>query len=233
MERILSQQNQKNNKDHPMTRAKAILSLNRALWVEVSPLLRAALISWNDDEIHLFFYYDGEISEEDNDSAECAATEVIAGYPEYALEIDILRWDAPKPIPQTGELVYQRREKSATLLSIPQVKDFTDQPLRIRIILSTIFALINEVSPALRRAEVSSDENHILLCFYYDGPISEEDANCVESVRSKVMRDFPSHKVEISLLQWDYPKWLPQVMGENAPRCVYRRREADPETSHA
>lgn len=227
-ELLLSQQDQ-NNKDHPMTCAKAILSMNRALIVEASPTLRAALISWNDEEIHLFFYYDGEISEEDNESAECAATEVIAGYPEYALEIDILRWDAPKPIPQTGELVYHRREKSEILLSIPQVKDFIDQPLRIRIILSTIFALINEVSPTLRRVEVSSDENHILVCFYYDGPISEEDANSVESTRSKVMRDFPSHEVKVSVLQWDYPKWLPQVMGEKAPRCVYRRREEDPD----
>jgi len=206
--------------------------MNRALWVEVSPLLRAALISWNDEEIHLFFYYDGEISEEDNDSAECAATEVIAGYPEYALEIDILRWDAPKPIPQTGELVYHRREKSEVLLSIPQVKDFIDQPLRIRIILSTIFALINEVSPFLRQLEVYSDDN-ILLCFYYDGPISEEDANSVENVRSRVMRDHPSHEVKVSVLQWDYPKRLPQVVGEKAPSCIYARKEADPETSHA
>ena len=225
----MSQQSQKNKRYDPIDRVGAILSMNRALWVEVSPLLRAALISWNDEEIHLFFYYDGEISEKDNESAECAATEVIAGYPEYALEIDILRWDTPKPIPQTGELVYYRREKSELLLPIPQIKDFIDQPLNIRIVLSAIFALINEVSPALRRTEVSLGENSILICFYYDGSISEEDAKSVENVRSKISRDFPSHKVEANPLQWDYPKWLPQVMGENAPRCVYRRREEDPD----
>jgi hypothetical protein len=212
-----------------MTRTKAILSLNRALLVEASPALRAALISWNDEEIHLFFYYDGEISVEDNESAECAATEVIAGYPEYALEIDILRWDAPKPIPQTGELVYHRREKSEILLSIPQIKDFIDQPLKIRIILSTIFALINEVSSALRRAEVIIDGSSIHLCFYYDGKIAEEDHLSVNNIASKMMHDFPSCRLKTSILRWDYPKWLPQVMGENAPTSVYQRKEEDPD----
>ena len=85
--------------------------MNRALWDEVSPPLRAAKVKWNEEEVHLFFYYDGEISEEDNESAERVATEFIAGYPEYKLEVDILRWDYPKPIPQgDAQLVYQRRE---------------------------------------------------------------------------------------------------------------------------
>lgn len=85
--------------------------MNRALWGEVSPALRAGRIKWDDEEIRLFFYYDGEISEEDHESAELVATKVIAGYPEYRLEVDILRWDYPKPLPtDVGELVYKRRE---------------------------------------------------------------------------------------------------------------------------
>ena len=108
---ILSQQSPRNNKDYPLDRIGAILSMNRALWGEVSPVLRAARIKWDEKQVHLFFYYDGEISEEDRESAECVATEVIADFPELQLEIDILRWDYPKPLPQNeGELVYKRRE---------------------------------------------------------------------------------------------------------------------------
>lgn len=87
------------------------MSMNRALWGEVSPALRAAMITWDEKKVHLYFYYDGKISEEDNESAECIATEVIADFTGYQLEVDILRWDYPKPIPQGhAEMVYMRRE---------------------------------------------------------------------------------------------------------------------------
>ena len=106
----MSQQDQ-NERNYKIDRAKAILSMNRALWGAVSPALRAAKIAWDKDSIHLYFYYDGEISEEDWESSECVATEVISDFPDHKLEIDILRWDYPKPIPQEGlETVYHRRE---------------------------------------------------------------------------------------------------------------------------
>ncbi len=108
----MSQENQKGNKHYKLDRVSAILSMGRALLGAVSPALRAAKIAWDEEAVHLYFYYDGEISEEDHESAECVATEVITDFPEYELEIDILRWDYPKPIPQEGlETVYHRREQ--------------------------------------------------------------------------------------------------------------------------
>jgi hypothetical protein len=63
----------------------------------------------------LYFYYDGKISEEDQESSECVATEVISDFPEHKLKIDILRWDYPKPIPQEGlETVCYRKEAKPT-----------------------------------------------------------------------------------------------------------------------
>lgn len=107
-----------NKHDYKISRANAILSMNRALWGEVSPALRAAKIKWDEETVHLYFYYDGKISEEDHESAECVATEVISDFPEHKLEIDILRWDYPRPIPQEGlETVYHRREPKPTFIS--------------------------------------------------------------------------------------------------------------------
>ncbi len=102
----------KNAKKYPLDRISAILSMCRALWGEVSPALRASKVSWDDENVHLFFYYDGEISEEDRESAECVATEFISCYPEYMLHVDIIRLDYPKSIPQSDEqeLIYRRRE---------------------------------------------------------------------------------------------------------------------------
>jgi hypothetical protein len=84
--------------------------MNRALWGEVSPALRAAYIKWNESSVNLYFYYDGKVSEEDIESADCIAAEFISSYPEYQLEVLTLRWDYPKKISNNGELVYLRRE---------------------------------------------------------------------------------------------------------------------------
>lgn len=85
--------------------------MNRSLWGEVSPALRSVRVNWDCTTVFLYFYYDGNISDEDNESAECIATEFISCYPEYQLEVEILRLDYPKPIPQKeGEMVYMRRE---------------------------------------------------------------------------------------------------------------------------
>ena len=109
----MSQEDQKGNNYYKLDHVSAILSMSTALLGAVSPALRAAKITWDKDSVHLYFYYDGEIFEEDHESAECVATEVIADFPEHQLEIDILRWDYPKPIPQEGfENVYHRREKN-------------------------------------------------------------------------------------------------------------------------
>ena|SRR5579871_3113997 len=112
--RVLSQQDQ-NDYNHKIDRANAILSLNRALLDAVFPQLRAAKIQWDNKKVHLFFYYDGEISEDDHESLECVATEVISDFPSLALEIDITRCDYPTRIPQSDAsniaFVYSRKEK--------------------------------------------------------------------------------------------------------------------------
>lgn len=113
-EHTLSQQDPQKN--YQINRVSAILSLNKALWGEVSPSLRAARILWNEEKVRVYFFYDGEISENDWESAECVATEVIADFPEHKLEVDILRWDYPRKIPNEGELVYCRKEGLPPLL---------------------------------------------------------------------------------------------------------------------
>ncbi len=65
---------QRENDRFKINYASAILSMNRALLGEIAPALRAARIKWDEKEVHLYFYYDGEISEDDRESAECAAT---------------------------------------------------------------------------------------------------------------------------------------------------------------
>lgn len=123
----MSQQDQKNGKDDPIDRIGAILTMNRALWGEVSPPLRAVRVNWDKDAVYLYFFYNGEISEEDRESAECVATEFISSYPEYNLEVRILRLDYPARIPNEGELVYMRRE-AKPLYVVTDVADWLETP---------------------------------------------------------------------------------------------------------
>ena len=108
----MSRQNQNNYK---IDRVSAILSLNGALIGEVFPQLRAAKIQWDEEKVSLLFYCDGEISEDDRESLECVATEVIAEFPDHTLEVNITRCDYPARIPQSDTsniaLVYRRKEK--------------------------------------------------------------------------------------------------------------------------
>ena len=110
-ERILSQPPPDETGSYPVNKARMLLALMTALLGEVSPALRAALIKWDNRTVHLFFFYDGKVSEEDHESAECAATEVIANFPHHQLKIAITRLDYPNPLPHdVGDIVYKRRE---------------------------------------------------------------------------------------------------------------------------
>lgn len=110
----MSQQDQ-NNYNYKIDRISAILSLNGALIGEVFSQLRVAKIQWDNEKVSLLFYYDGEISEDDRESLECIATEVISDFPDHALEVNITRCDYPARIPQSEAsniaLVYRRKEK--------------------------------------------------------------------------------------------------------------------------
>ncbi|MES2345803.1 MAG: hypothetical protein V4494_07700 [Chlamydiota bacterium] len=219
----MSQQDQNDNSDK-ITRVSAILSLNRGLLGEVAPSLRAAKIKWDDEMIYLYFYYDGEISEEDRESAECVATEVIADFSDYnKLDVNIIRWDYPQTIPMIGETVYLRRDIAIKELSLPQQdqNDNSDKITWASAILSLNRRLWGEVGPTLRAAKIEWDDEMIHLYFYYDGEISEEDWESAECVATEVISDFPNHKLDVNITRWDYPQPIPSI-----GKTVYLRREA-------
>ncbi len=57
-----------------------LLSVQRALLGEVPPALRGVTLGWDDSLIYLRCYFDGPISEEDHESMELVATEVMADF---------------------------------------------------------------------------------------------------------------------------------------------------------
>jgi len=94
-------------------RASLILSVNRALWGEVGPNLRAVTAGSDGKTIRLRFFIDGEPSERDRESAGRVGAEVIADFPTCDLvEEEVVRINAPERIPWDDQwlTIFERRE---------------------------------------------------------------------------------------------------------------------------
>lgn len=89
----------------------ARLSVQRALLGEVSARVRAVACFVRSGELEVKIYIDGNISEEDLESASCVETEIIADYGENnEIRVVCVRADVPSLVGDTGHLVYKRKE---------------------------------------------------------------------------------------------------------------------------
>jgi hypothetical protein len=97
----------------PDTRTALLLSLQRALLGAVPHSLRAVTCNWEGTKIKLRFVFDGEIDEEDYETAGIVGTEVIADFPApWTICEDIVRVDYPGTLcPRPLALwAYRRKE---------------------------------------------------------------------------------------------------------------------------
>ncbi len=94
-------------------RAKILLSVQRALLGAVPHNLRAVTCDWEGTEIKLRFVFDGEIDEENYETAGIVGAEVVADFPApWTVSEDIIRLDYPDSL-CPGPLVlwaYRRKE---------------------------------------------------------------------------------------------------------------------------
>jgi hypothetical protein len=93
-------------------RKKILLSLQRALLGEISPFLRGVTCSWDDSQICILCIFDGQVSDDDQESMEGVETEVMADFPEISVNLNSVRLDYPEPLnPQfLTDWVYRRKE---------------------------------------------------------------------------------------------------------------------------
>ncbi|MEU4598603.1 hypothetical protein [Nocardia sp. NPDC023988] len=89
-----------------------VLSVNRALWQEVSAAVRAVFCKVEDGVISIRIVVEGAITDDDRDSTSCVAAEVIADFPDHRVDERIERLDPPTRVtmPPGWHLVFHRRE---------------------------------------------------------------------------------------------------------------------------
>lgn len=90
-----------------------LLSVQRALFHSVTSNLRAVYINIINNCVHIMFYYDNPPSEEEQELAMCAETEVISDFSsiEYKSNLQFITLPYPNPIPHKGVCVYKRYEE--------------------------------------------------------------------------------------------------------------------------
>jgi hypothetical protein len=93
-------------------RNKVLLSLQRALLGEVSAFLRGVTCSWDNNQIRILCLFDGEISDDDQESMDCIETEVMADFSDITVSLKSIRLDYPELLnSQTlTDWVYRRKE---------------------------------------------------------------------------------------------------------------------------
>ena len=96
-------------------RISLLLSLQRALLDAVPPSLRSVTCDWERTEIRLQFLFDGEISEDDEETARIAGTEVIADFPSPWTE----RYDYPADLRRRALPLWAYARKEATTEGVP------------------------------------------------------------------------------------------------------------------
>lgn len=95
-------------------RISVLLSLQRALLGNVPMSLRGVSVNYDDPKkVVIEWFFDGEISEEDQETADDFHTEVIADFDEdVKVTLEVKRVDYPERIDPQGQWVYYRKEQS-------------------------------------------------------------------------------------------------------------------------
>jgi hypothetical protein len=93
-------------------RTTLLLTIQFALLHEITPNIRGITCGWDESKIMINFYFDGEFTEEEKESMECVATEVIASIPTLKMDVKCRRIDAPESLIPCKLLdwVYLRKE---------------------------------------------------------------------------------------------------------------------------
>jgi hypothetical protein len=95
-----------------MNYSLVLLTIQYALLGKVTLNLRAVYVIFENDVIHLQFYYDSPPNEDEAELASLADTEFIADFPDNKTTCTISTLPFPKPIPNKGLCAYFRYENT-------------------------------------------------------------------------------------------------------------------------
>ncbi len=93
--------------------ASVLLSIQRALLGEITPNIRGITCAWSKSEIKIRCYFEGEITDENEESMDCVEGEIMADFPNIKLiDLKCLTINMPESLNKHTLMswVYMRKE---------------------------------------------------------------------------------------------------------------------------
>lgn len=204
---------------------------------EITPDIRAVMFSILQEKesrtLTIYFYYDGEISDQRLEDYYCLPTEgnyEDYGYPRYwgDFKVEPIRRDYPNSIPEHEVLIYYRKEEKdlvgiqkyqQKMLASPFL-DLGGEYFNAHLKLVFQRAFLGLCSPNIRRVTLSWEKKLVFIHFYYDGAISEENHESMKTFMKEFVKHLPEMKCYLRYYQMDYPQPIPF-----SSLVVYARKE--------
>ena len=219
-----------------------LLSLQRALLLEVFPALRSLTVEWTTSTITTYAYIDGPISDDDWNSISVVDGEVIGDIPypyEVYVDFKTIRHDAPEPIDDGRVCVFHRREPNFSQIRetlVERIRDAAEEGVsydnprlkrRVEVLLAFQRALLGEVFPALRELSAEWSDDEVGFTAYIDGTPLEEDVESIRRIRKNLESEFGEHTtVSSEITRCDEPTLIKniRVPTTNETQTVYAKR---------
>lgn len=93
-------------------RRQILLTFQVALLGMIPPHLRGVTVRWDSSSIAGIFFYDGIVTDAENENVSDVEAEVIASFPDFTINLEARRYEQPKDLSdeQLEAWVYRRME---------------------------------------------------------------------------------------------------------------------------
>ena len=204
-----------------------VLAFQSAVNGYIFPKLRLVSMTWDNYSSDMYFYIDGEIAEDDDESISLIGTYFGLDFPGGCFEKctqNIIRIDYPDPVSFEGECVYARKENPP----IGKIKRgvLTEKWMerREKVLIALQRALIGNIFPQIRDVVTQWTDDTACIYFRVHGILSKDDQVSIEQIRQYFSMQFPKEEMvrcDVQVIRMDFPT-VPTV---NLGTLVYSRKE--------
>jgi len=193
----------------------------------VFPKLRLASMEWTRNTVDVYYYIDGLVSDDNEESLNLIGTyfgvdrgpAVLEKYSDH-----IIRVDYPEPIVFQGQCVYARKESppvgkaSKGLITERWLSRFEKGCIAIQ------RAMVGNIFPQIRNIVVNWDNVSASVYFRVHGELSEDDRRSIDQIVQYFRLQFPKEEMtscDGHIIRIDFPD-VPKV---SLGTLVYARQE--------
>ena len=199
----------------------------------IFPRLRLASMEWTRHCVDVYYYVDGPVSDDNEESFNLISTYFDVDFDAGVLENysdHIIRVDSPEPISFQGQCIYARKEtppigKIFRGLITEQWPDRFD-----KICIAIQRAMVGNIFPQIRDVVVSWNEVSASIYFVVHGEISDAERKNVDQIVQYFRLQFPKEEMTVCgehIVRIDFPAVpnLPETLDFSRAISVYSRQE--------